>query len=97
MESKVCVRLMVHVKTMSQQSRLVDEPDLSLTFYVAAPPVKGKANREILKWLAKKLTISSSEVRIVAGLYSNSKIIEVSAASRDEAARLLEVSPDALE
>jgi hypothetical protein len=90
------VRLKVHVKTMSPETRLVSEADHSLTLHITAPPVKGKANREIVKWLAKKLGKSSSQVRIVSGLYSNSKIIEVSEIMKNEAANLLEVDSEAL-
>ena len=91
------VRLKVHVKTMSHVTRIVSEPDHTLILFVAAPPVKGKANREIVKWMAKKLDRSSSQIRIVAGLYSNSKVIEVSGISKDKAARLLHVSLKSLE
>jgi hypothetical protein len=91
------VRFRVHVKTLSPETRLVDEPDHTLTLFVAAAPVKGKANREIVKWLAKKLGKSSSQVRIVAGLYSNSKVIEVSGIGKEEAAQRLEVHPNRFE
>ena len=90
------VRMKVHVKAMSRETRLVSEADHSLTLHVAAPPMKGKANREIVKWLAKRLGKSSSQVRIVAGLLSNSKIIEVSEITKNEVAKLLEVDPEAL-
>lgn len=90
------VRMKVHVKAMSRETRLVSEADHSLTLHVAAPPMKGKANREIVKWLAKRLGKSSSQVRIVAGLFSNSKIIEVGEITKNEVAKLLEVDPEAL-
>ena len=90
------VRLKVYVKAMSRETRLVSEPDHSLTLHVAAPSVKGKANKEIVKWLAKKLDRSSSQVRIMVGVYSNSKIIEISEITKNEVARLLGVDPKAL-
>jgi len=93
---QIRVRMKVHVKAMSPETRLVSEPDHTLTLYVAAQPVKGKANREIVKWLAKRLGKSSSQVRIVAGLLSNSKIIEVDETTKNEVAKLLVVDPEAL-
>jgi uncharacterized protein (TIGR00251 family) len=90
------VRLKLHVKTMSRETRLVCEPDKTLTLHVTAPPTKGKANREIVKWLAKKLDVSSSEVRIVVGLYSNSKVVEVNGVTENEAALFLGIDPTAL-
>src|SRR5271157_4260661 len=90
------VRIQVHVKAMSPETRLISEADHSLTLHVAAPPVKGKANREIVKWLAKRLGKSSSQVRIVAGLFSNSKIIEIGEITKKEVANLLGVDSEAL-
>ena len=40
------VRLTVHVKPLRNETKLFCEPDGTLTIHVAAPPVKGKANRE---------------------------------------------------
>jgi hypothetical protein len=62
---------------LSRETKLLAESDGTFTMYVAAPPEKGKANREIVKWLSKKLGKSSSQVRIVAGAYSNKKVIEI--------------------
>jgi hypothetical protein len=90
------IRLKLHVKTMSRETQLVNEPDKTLTLHVTAPPTKGKANREIVKWLAKKLDVSSSQVRIIAGLYSNSKVVEVNGITKNEAALLLRIDPSAL-
>lgn len=44
---------------------------------IMAKPVKGKANVEIIKQIAKHLGIPKSQVRIVAGEKSQDKIIEV--------------------
>jgi len=90
------VRLKVHVKTMRPQTRLIIEPDSMLTLHVNAAPEKGKANREIVKWLAKKLGRSSSQVRIVSGLHSNLKMIEVNGISKIDIARILELNPELL-
>ena len=40
-------------------------------------PERGKANRELVKKLAKHFKVSSSQVRIVSGLKSRRKIVEV--------------------
>jgi uncharacterized protein YggU (UPF0235/DUF167 family) len=39
--------------------------------------VKGKANRQIVKWLPKKLGTPSSRIRVVAGLTSSLKAIAI--------------------
>jgi uncharacterized protein YggU (UPF0235/DUF167 family) len=71
------VRLTVHVKPLRSQTELFCDPDGTLTMHLAAAPVKGKANREIVRWLSKRLRTSSSNVQLVAGFYSNVKVIEI--------------------
>jgi len=44
---------------------------------VAAPPEKGKANRALCEFLADKLGVAKSKVRIVAGETSSLKRISV--------------------
>jgi hypothetical protein len=83
------VRLTIRVKASSPENRLIVEPDQTLTLRVTAPPMKGKANREIVKWFAKKLRRPSSQIRIVAGLSSNIKIIEILGMNHDDVAEIL--------
>jgi uncharacterized protein (TIGR00251 family) len=44
---------------------------------VAAPPVDGKANEAIIRFIAKISDVRVSAVRIVSGLTGTTKIIEV--------------------
>jgi uncharacterized protein len=44
---------------------------------IMAKPVKGEANLEIIKKIAKHLGIPKSNVRIVAGGKSREKVVEV--------------------
>ena len=44
---------------------------------IMAKPVKGEANLEIIKKIAKHFGISKSNVRIVAGEKSRDKVVEV--------------------
>ena len=40
-------------------------------------PVKGKANLELIKKLARYFEVSSSQVRIISGLKSRRKTVEI--------------------
>jgi uncharacterized protein (TIGR00251 family) len=71
------IRIVVHVVANAKETKLQLETDRSLLMRVNAPPVKGKANREIVRWLSKKLRRPSSHIRIVAGLASNLKTLEI--------------------
>jgi len=44
---------------------------------VAAPPVEGKANREVIEFLANHFKVAKSKVRIISGEKSRNKIIEI--------------------
>jgi len=55
----------------------VDEQSRHITIGVRARPVKGKANEELIKKLAKHFGVPSSAVRIVAGAKSKKKIVEI--------------------
>jgi len=83
------VRLTVHVKPLRNETKLVCEQDGTLTMHVAAPPVRGKANREIVRWLSKTLRLSSSNVQLVAGFHSNVKAIEITGMTEAEIAAVL--------
>ena len=83
------IRLTVHVKTLRNETKLLCEPDGALTIHVAAPPVKGRANHEIVKWLSKRLRTSSSSVQLVAGFHSNVKVIEITGMTEAEIAAAL--------
>ena len=83
------VRLTVHVKTLRNETKLLCEPDGTLTIQVVASPVKGKANHEIVKWLSKRLRTSSSSVQLVAGFHSNVKVIEITGMTEAEIAAAL--------
>jgi uncharacterized protein (TIGR00251 family) len=83
------VRLTMHVKPLRNETKLLCEPDGTLTIHVAAPPVKGKANREIVRWLSKRLRISSSNVQLVAGFHSNVKVVEITRVTEAEIASVL--------
>jgi uncharacterized protein (TIGR00251 family) len=84
------VRFAVNVKTRSRENRLLVEQDGTLTLHIMAPPVEGKANRELVRWLAKRMRTRTSQVRIAAGVRSNTKIIEIVNMSKSEISRKIE-------
>jgi uncharacterized protein (TIGR00251 family) len=71
------ILITVHVIPNASQTGILLERDGGITMRVNALPVKGKANREIVKWLSKKLRTPSSRIRILAGLTSSLKVIAI--------------------
>ena len=83
------VRHSINVKPRSRETKLLVEPEGTITLHVVSPPVEGKANREVVRWLAKRLGKRSSQIRIVAGLRSNTKIIEITNMNKAELSRII--------
>jgi len=44
---------------------------------LTSKPKKGKANLELIRKIAKHFGVSSSQVRIISGLKSRNKIVEI--------------------
>ena len=69
--------LKIKVKPNSKQQILQTEPDGSLTVHLKSPPVEGKANQELIQFLAKSFNVSKSDIKIKSGLSSRYKRVEV--------------------
>ena len=71
------------IKPNAPKNRVYIDYDL-LRLDIKAPPTKGKANKAIIKYIAKKLNIPSSNIEIIHGLMSTTKILKISAKSIDK-------------
>jgi len=67
----------VRVTPRAKQSKVVGIKDGVLRVRVVAPPVDGKANKELVVLLADYFQIKAREVVIVSGEQSRDKVIEV--------------------
>jgi uncharacterized protein len=77
------VSLAVRVKPRASKSRVVGVREGALEVAVAAPPVDGEANAELVRFLAKLLDLPRSAVRLISGETARLKVIEC--AGLDEA------------
>lgn len=66
----------------------------TLKVRVAAPPVKGKANRALVKLLAKALGVSSSQVEIIRGHKARRKTVQVRGIDADAVSDLARTAKD---
>jgi uncharacterized protein (TIGR00251 family) len=55
-----------------------------LQLRIAAPPVKGKANRELVAVLSRALGVSKSAIKIVKGQTSRHKVVKIEGLSNKE-------------
>ncbi|MCD6599675.1 MAG: DUF167 domain-containing protein [Dehalococcoidia bacterium] len=70
------MKIQVKVKVNSRTEE-VSQKDSSFTVKVNKPPREGKANQAVLKLLAKHFEVPKSQVRIISGIKSKNKIIEI--------------------
>jgi len=71
------IRLAVHVHPSASKNEIVGFTDDVLHVKVAAPPVKGKANKELVSFLSKRLGLSKSSIAVIKGQSSHHKIISI--------------------
>lgn len=84
------LRISVNVNPNAGQNKVVGFQDGLLKVMIAAPPIKGKANQELLRFLSDLLGISKSNLAIEKGETSKKKTVAISGLSQSEVLRLLE-------
>jgi uncharacterized protein (TIGR00251 family) len=70
------MKIQVKVKPDSKTEELSREGD-SFIAKVREPPREGRANQAVIRLLAEHFGIPKSQVRILSGLNSRNKIVEV--------------------
>jgi hypothetical protein len=71
------MKLNVRVVPNSSTNLVTSGPNGSLKVKLTSPPEKGKANKHLVELLAKHYKVSRSKVRLVSGLTSRNKVVEV--------------------
>ena len=56
----------------------------SVRVRVTAPPLEGKANTALKRFIAKKLTVAVSDIEIIVGQHSREKLLRISGVTRAE-------------
>ena len=76
-ESGGAVTFTVRVVPRAARTELAGEHGGALKIRVAAPPVEGAANEELVRFLARHLSVPARDVEIVAGHSSKTKRVRV--------------------
>ena len=71
------VRFSVHVQPRASRTEIVGVHGDALKIRIAAPPVDGAANDELVRFLSNIFAVSRRDVRILAGETSRSKLVEI--------------------
>ena len=77
-DGKKGAALAVRVTPRASKNKIVEIlSDGTVKVHLTAPPVEGKANEALLKFLAKVLDVSQNQLEVVAGANGRDKLISV--------------------
>jgi uncharacterized protein (TIGR00251 family) len=71
------VRFAVRVVPRASRSEITGEQSGALRVRIAAAPVEGAANQELIKLLAKSFKLPKNAVQIISGSTSKNKIVRI--------------------
>ena len=69
--------IIVKVTPRSSKTEIIEESDQFLKIKLKASPLKGEANNELIKFLAKHYKVGKSQIEIIKGLTSRQKLIRI--------------------
>jgi uncharacterized protein len=79
----------VQVVPRASRSEIAGEHNGALRIRIAAPPVDGAANEELIRTLARALGVRKNAIEITSGQSSRTKQVRVTGASRQVLPKLL--------
>lgn len=78
------VQFTARIQPGARRSEIAGEYGSALKIRIAAPPLEGRANEALCRFLAKCLNVPASAVKIAAGEQSRTKRIEVRGATPEQ-------------
>lgn len=88
----VTINVKPHSPITKFRGTLEKNGETVLKIDIAAPPEKGKANEELIKFLAKKLGIPKNRIVIKTGITAREKKVEVNDFDVQDILKILEGS-----
>jgi uncharacterized protein (TIGR00251 family) len=84
----------VYVVPRAQRTEVVGAHGDGIRIRLAAPPVDGAANAELVRFLADRLGVARADVQIKSGAGARRKLVEVPGRSLEDVMRLLQDGKD---
>ena len=84
--------LKVYLQPKSSRNEIVGPHRDGIKIRVTAPPVEGKANDALIRFLAGKLGIPPSKIEIIKGHHSREKMLRISGMNSQTCPAQLRVS-----
>ncbi len=82
------ITLTLHIQPGAKKTEVAGQHGEALKIRLAAPPVDGKANEALLRFVAETLGLPKSAVSLKSGQTSRRKVLEISGATSEAVARL---------
>jgi uncharacterized protein (TIGR00251 family) len=71
------MRVRIVVIPRAKKSEIIKLQSGSLRVKLTSPPIKNRANRELIELLSHYYQVSKSTIRIVRGVHSKEKVVEI--------------------
>jgi len=81
--------ILIHVQPNARRTEIAGRHGDAIKIRVAAPPVDGAANAELIRFLADQLGLPKSAIEIVSGAGSRRKQMRITGYDGDASAALL--------
>jgi len=88
-EEKISLR----VYPNASRNESVGFTDGVLRVKISAPPIRGKANRELIAFLSRLLGVGKDSVNIIKGHTTRNKVVAIDGLSREEVMKRLSPKP----
>jgi len=82
------ITLTLHIQPGAKKTEIAGRHGDALKIRLAAPPVDGKANEALLRFVAETLGLAKSAVLLKSGQTSRHKVLEVTGSTAAAVARL---------
>jgi uncharacterized protein (TIGR00251 family) len=89
-KTKIRARITVKVQPRAKTTALAEKIGDAYKLRLAAPPVDGKANEACMRFFADRFGVAPSAVRIVQGLSSRLKVVEIEGIDPAQVERVLD-------
>ena len=88
-EDAAGVLLLVHLQPGARRTEVCGEHGVRLRIAIAAPPLQGRANEALIRWLSARLGLPRRQLTLVAGQRSRDKTLRAEGLHAAEAMRRL--------
>jgi uncharacterized protein (TIGR00251 family) len=83
--------LNVYLQPKSSKNEIVGPYRDGIKIKLTAPPIEGKANEALIRFLAKELSVSPSSIEILKGHHSREKTLKISGNVDQELAKKIRI------